>query len=77
MPYDSSLDQQVFSEFWESESTKITVGVYSYNKGAKKIQITRENKDPNGNFRFTRLGRLSKEELGAVLPLIQKASESM
>ncbi len=77
MPYDSSLDEQLFSDSWESENTKITVGVYSYNNGPKKMQITRENRDSSGTFRFTRLGRLSKEELEAVLPIIQKASAAM
>jgi len=77
MPYDSSLDEQLFSKSWEADSTKITVSVYSYNKGAKKLQITRENKDANGNFRFTRLGRISKEEIEAILPLIQEATGTM
>jgi hypothetical protein len=77
MPYDSNLDEQVFSESWESEGTKITVSVYSYNKGPKKLQITRENKDAHGDFRFTKLGRLSKEELEAILPLIKEANTHM
>lgn len=73
MPYDSNLDEKIFSKSWESETTKVTVGVFSYNKGAKKLQITRENRDSNGDFRFTRLGRVSKEEAEAILPLIQEA----
>jgi hypothetical protein len=73
MPYDSSLDEKVFSKAWESEATRVTISVYSYNNGPKKVQITRENKDPNGNFRFTKLGRLSKEEAEGILPLIQEA----
>jgi len=77
MPYDSSLDEQVFTKPWESEATRVTVSVYSYNKGPKKIQITRENRDAEGNFRFTKLGRMSKEELQGVLPLIQEASDAM
>jgi len=77
MPYDSSLDEQVFTKAWESEASRVTVSVYSYNKGPKKIQITRENRDSEGNFRFTRLGRMSKEELEGVLPLIQEALAAM
>ena len=77
MPYDSSLDEQVFAKSWEADSTKITVSVYSYNKGPKKIQITRENKAANENYRFTKLGRMSKEEIGAVLPLIKEAIGAM
>ena len=77
MPYDGSLDKKLFSQSWESETTKVTVGVYSYNNGPKKMQITRENKDANGNFRFTRLGRVSKEELDAILPLIPEGLTNM
>lgn len=77
MPYDSNLDEKIFSKSWESEATKITVGVFSYNKGAKKLQITRENRNANGDFRFTRLGRVSKEEIEAILPLIQEAAALM
>jgi hypothetical protein len=77
MPYDSSLDEQLFSKSWEADSTKITVSVYSYNNGPKKLQITRENRAADGNFRFTKLGRISKEELDAIMPLIQEAAENM
>lgn len=77
MPYDSSLDEKLFSKSWESENSKITVSVYSYNKGTSKLQISRENRTPEGDYRFTKLGRLTKEEIAAVLPLIQEASASM
>ena len=77
MPYDSSLDAELFSKSWESEITKITIGVHSYNNGPKKLQITRENRDANGNFRFTKLGRIAKEELEGILPIIQESLEAM
>jgi len=73
MPYNSSLDQKIFSKIWETPNERLTVSVYSYNNGPQKLQITRENKDREENFRFTRLGRLSKEEISAILPLIQEA----
>jgi len=77
MPYDGSLDEQLFSNSWEGEGTKITVSVYSYNKGAKKLQITRENQTNEGEYRFTKLGRLAKEEAEGILPLIQEALAKM
>jgi hypothetical protein len=73
MAYDSSLDAQLFSKSWEAEETRLIVSVYSYNKGAKKLQISRETKDNEGNFRFAKLGRLTKEEAEAILPSIQEA----
>lgn len=77
MPYDSSLDAQSFTRFWENDSGKIVVSVYSYNNGPKKIQIVREIKDKNGEYAFAKLGRLSEDEAQGVLPLIQEALKSM
>jgi len=77
MPYDSSLDAQVFTRFWENDSGKIVVSVYSYNQGVKKIQIVREVKDRNGEYAFAKLGRLTKEETQGVLPLMQEALKAM
>jgi len=77
MPYDSSLDEKLFSKSWEGETDRLTVSVYSYNNGPKKLQITRENKDRQGDYRFVKMGRLSKEEIQAILPYVQEALESM
>lgn len=77
MPYDRSLDDQLFSKVWETESERLTISIYSYNNGPKKLQITRENKSAQGEFRFTKLGRLSKDEVNAILPLIQEALKQM
>ena len=71
--YQSNLDKKLFSETKEFQTTRITVGVFSYNEGEKKIQISRENKNTDGEWRFARLGRLLKEEAEAILPLIQEA----
>lgn len=77
MPYDSSMDERLFSKSWENDSCRLTVSVFSYNKGAKKLQIARENRDPQGELRFAKLGRLSKEEAQAILPFIQEALSQM
>ncbi len=73
MPYDSSLDNQLFSKILETDGGRITVSVYSYNNGPLKLQVVRENKDSEGNFRFAKLGRLSKEEAQNIIPLLQEA----
>jgi predicted transcriptional regulator len=77
MPYDSSLDEQVFSRSLETENEKIVVSVFSYNNGPKKLQITREIKNREGNYTFVKLGRLSKDEFQGILPLIQEALKVM
>ena len=79
MPYDSSLDEKLFAKTWENDATKLTVGVYSYNGGAKKVQITRELKTDRATDRpgFTKLGRMTKEELEGVLPFLQEAIGQM
>ena len=76
MPYDPSLDKNIFSETKEWDNTKITVGVFSYNEGEKKLQLTREN-NVQDEWRYAKLGRMNKEEVEAVLPLIQSAIKAM
>jgi hypothetical protein len=77
MPYDKSLDVETFKETKEFEDTRISVGVYSYNEGQKKLQISRENLSAEGEWRFAKLGRMTKEEAQEVAPLIAKAIDNM
>lgn len=77
MPYNADLDQQLFTKSYEMEEGKITVSVFSYNNGPKKIQIVREIKNTDGASKFTKLGRLTKEELEGIMPLLKEASENM
>lgn len=78
MAFDKSLDKQLFSETVSFETTRITVSVFSYNDGQPKLQISRENRDQNtGDWVFSKLGRLFKDEAEAALPLMQKALKQM
>lgn len=77
MPYDAKLDNQLFTKSIENDFGKISVSIYSYNNGAKKLQISRENKNDEGKLNFAKLGRLTKEEATAILPLIQEAISQM
>ena len=75
--FDKNLDKEIYSEIKEFDRTRVRVSVFSYNGGQKKLQITRENKNASGDFSFTKLGRMSKDEVTAILPLIKKATEEM
>ncbi len=77
MPYDAKLDNQLFTKSVENDLGKISVSIYSYNNGAKKIQISRENKNEEGKLSFAKLGRLTKDEAATILPLIQEAISKM
>ena len=77
MPYDKSLDVDVFKEVKEFDGSRITVGVFSYNGGEKKLQLGRENQDASGEWRFSKLGRMTKDEVQAIVPVMMKAVESM
>ncbi len=77
MPYDASLDNNLFSKAWETELDRLTVSVYSYNNGPKKLQISRNSRDSQGEMKFAKLGRMTKEEVEAVLPMIQEALKHM
>ncbi|MBU4305435.1 MAG: hypothetical protein KJ893_07445 [Candidatus Omnitrophica bacterium] len=73
MPYDPNLDKNLFSKSWETDLDRLTVSVYSYNNGQKKLQISRNSRDSQGEFKFAKLGRMTKPEVEAILPLIQEA----
>ena len=77
MPYDKNLDVELFKEEHNFEGTRITVGVFQYNEGEKKLQISRQNANKDGELNFAKLGRLRKEEAEAILPSIQQAIEQM
>ena len=77
MPYDKALDECVITKSWENDEEKLTASIFSYNKGIKKLQLSRENKNSKGELRFAKLGRLTKEEIDAILPLIKEVRTSM
>ncbi len=77
MPYDSSLDQQLFTKSTDTDNGRLSVSIYSYNNGQKKIQISRESKDQQDNLKFAKLGRVAKAEMEALLPIIQEALSKM
>ena len=77
MPYDANLDETLYSKEYETEDTRITVSVRAYNQGEKKLQLSRENKNAEGDYKFAKLGRMVKDETEAVIPLIQEALAKM
>lgn len=77
MPYDKSLDKEIFSESVDFDNTKMTVSLFSYNNAEAKLQITRQVKRAPEEWIFAKLGRMSKAEAEAVCPLIQKALKKM
>lgn len=77
MPYDVNLDQCLFSKNYETETGRLTVGIHSYNNGPKKLQISRETRGSEGDFKFAKMGRLTKKELQDLLPFLQEALENM
>jgi hypothetical protein len=77
MPYDQSLDVATFKETKDFGDTRITIGVFSYNEGAKKLQLSRENQNQNEEWRFAKLGRMTKEEAQEIIPIMAKAIETM
>ena len=78
MAYDKSLDKELFNESVEFEITKLAVSIFSYNEGTPKLQLSRENRNQNtGEWQWSKLGRLTKEEVEKLLPLVNKAMEQM
>ena len=77
MPYDATLDAETFKEIKEFDGSRISIGVFSYNGNAKKLQLSRENLSQEGEWRFAKLGRLTKDEAEAIVPIMVKAIGSM
>ena len=77
MAFDKNLDKELFSETIEFETSRIKVGVYSYNDGEKKLQLSRENRNQDGEWTFSKLGRMFKDEVEAVIPIMKKALDKM
>jgi len=77
MPYDRDLDNSVFTKPVETEMGRLSVNVYSYNNGPRKLQISRETRDKQDNLKFAKLGRITKNEMESLLPLIQEALAHM
>ncbi len=71
--FDKNLDKELYSEPLEFDKSRITVAVFAYNNGTPKLQISRENKTAGGEYSFAKLGRMTKEEVEKVLPLMEKA----
>jgi len=77
MAFDKNLDKQLFAETVTFEMSRITIGVYSYNDGDKKMQVSRENRSQDNEWNFAKLGRMLKEEAEKVIPHMKKALEYM
>lgn len=77
MAFDKNLDKELWKESKEFERTKITVSVMSYNDGTPKLQISRENKSASEEWSFAKLGRMTKEEVEVVLPMMEKAKGNL
>lgn len=71
--FDKALDKELFSEKLDFDRSRITVAVFAYNNGTPKLQLSRENKDASGEFSFAKLGRMTKDEVEKVMPLMEKA----
>lgn len=76
MAFDKNLDKNLFSETAEFETGRITVGVFSYNDGTPKLQISRENRNMNsGEYSWAKLGRMTKQEVTAIMPMLEKSKK--
>lgn len=76
--FDKNLDKELFGETVEFEVTRLRVSVFSYNNGVPKLQISRENRlMDSGEWTFAKMGRLTKDEVEKILPIIGKAIQKM
>jgi len=69
------LDKELFSEALSFDKSRITVSVFAYNNGTPKLQLSRETKTMDGEYSFAKLGRLTKDEVEKIMPLMEKAKK--
>lgn len=67
MAFDKILNKEIAKKDIDFENSIITVGVYSYNEGEKKLGLSRQNKKEDGSLVFSKLGRLTKTEVVKVI----------
>jgi hypothetical protein len=75
MPYDSSKDECIKIIGVTSGVNEIEVGLWSYNKGKPKVSMLRKGIKRSGEPWTSSIGRISKEELEALLPLLHEAKK--
>lgn len=75
--YDESKDSTILEvgEI-ESKDDKIVVRIMAYNGGALKVAMNRTYYTRKGELRHKAIGRLTEDELKALLPLLNKAKKA-
>lgn len=73
-----NFERTIFTKTYEGKNWRLVVGVFSY-KGAKpKLLLTREHASRKySNKPFAKLGRLSKEEVLGIMPIMEEALKHM
>jgi hypothetical protein len=66
------LDECVFAKSWENDAERMTASIYSYNKGTKKLQLTGENKNTQGGYRFAKFGKIDQRRDRSSFPINQR-----
>jgi hypothetical protein len=61
----------------ESKDDDLSVRVVSYNDGPKKVAVNRSYFTRKGEPRTKAMGRLSSDELAALIPLLTKAQKEL
>lgn len=76
MAYEKNSDEQIWSKSATVEKDVLSAEVWSYKKGPKNLQLTRQIKKGE-DLIHVKLGRLTLEEIKALEPLITEAKEHM
>ncbi len=74
MVYDKELDKCLWTKKAIVGNFTFEVSVMQYSEGVPKVQITRRI---NEGDRWAKLGRLTQEELEAILPMLKEAEEKL
>lgn len=76
MVYEIGKDTELWKEEVVVDKYRFEVKVRCYDEGDKKVEISRNFTEiEEGKPKFTKLGRMTSEEVVALIPVMQKAIE--
>lgn len=74
--FDKTKDKEITAKEIDMGNYKLIASLHSYDEGQVKLQLSRVNITEEGE-RFTKLGRLNKDDVKQLIPVLQELLSKM